>query len=204
MRYGYSRSEYSSHEMGGTMRHATDLSPQPVVLGLLMSQPRHGYELYQKYRRDLARVWHIGLSQLYALLGQLQESGLVAAHTEVQPTRPARKVYTLTAAGREAFLKWLSRPTPYLRHMRMEMPARVYFFQELSLPGASDWITVQKAVCRERASHYAQLAVQTEGFRSLVLDFRRGQLEAVVPWLDACLRALSPMPEGPRPPERED
>jgi DNA-binding PadR family transcriptional regulator len=47
------------------MPRGTDLSPQPILLGLLMTQPRHGYELYQAFSQELGRVWQIGLSQVY-------------------------------------------------------------------------------------------------------------------------------------------
>lgn len=167
------------------------ISAQPVLLGLLMSQPRHGYELYGQFRRKLGPVWHIGLSQLYAQLRQLEQAGLIVAHTEAQPTRPPRKVYSLTSEGRAAFLEWLRQPTPYLRHMRMELLARIYFFQSLSLPGLEELVAAQKAVCRQQADHYARLAAGAQGFRRLVLEFRRGQLEAVIPWLDRCCQTLS-------------
>lgn len=168
------------------MTRESDLSPQPVLLGFLMHQPRHGYDLYQEFRRELGSVWQIGLSQLYAHLRQLEEAGLISATTEPQPSRPPRKVYSLTAEGRAVFLSWLQQPTPYLRHMRIELLARLYFFDRLSLPGLSELVAAQKAVCHKQAQRYAQLAEGAGGFRRLVLEFRRGQLEAVVPWLDRC------------------
>ena len=164
------------------------LSPQPVLLGLLMAAPRHGYELYQEFERELGAVWQIGLSQLYAQLKQLEEAGLVASHTEPQPSRPPRKVYHLTPAGRQAFDEWLHQPTPYLRTIRVEFLARLYFFRRLSLPGLERLVAEQKVVCRDQIWRFERIAARTEDdFRRLVLDFRRGQLEATVAWLDRCL-----------------
>jgi len=174
------------------MAQERDNSPQPVLLGLLMTQPRHGYELYQEFNRALGEVWRIGLSRLYAQLGLMEKAGWIAAQTEPQPNRPARKVYHITAAGREVFLDWVSRPTPYLRQMRMELLARLFFHQHLALPGLDAWIAAQKAVCQEQAALYARSGAEAQGFRRLVLDFRRGQLEAVIPWLDRCLETLAP------------
>jgi DNA-binding PadR family transcriptional regulator len=167
------------------------ISPQPVLLGLLMSQPRHGYELYQDFCRDLGRVWRVGLSQLYAQLKLLEQAGLVMAQTEPQPNRPARKVYRLTAEGREVFLDWLHQPTPYLRHIRVEFLARLYFFRKMSLPGLDELVTEQKAVCRTQMERFTQLGTETDDpFHQLVLEFRCGQLEAVLHWLDRCLEML--------------
>jgi len=173
------------------MPRELDASPQPALLGLLMSQPKHGYELHQEFSRELGRVWQIGLSQLYAQLKQLEEAGLVTAQTEPQPNRPPRKVYHLTPEGRAVFMDWIRQPTPYLRHIRVEFLARLYFFRELSLPGLEQLVAEQKEECRSQIERFDRLAAETEdAFRRCVLEFRRGQLEAVVQWLDRCLEIL--------------
>jgi PadR family transcriptional regulator AphA len=170
------------------MPRENSVSSQPVLLGLLMSEPRHGYELYQQLSRELGRVWRIGLSQLYAQLKQLEEADLVTSQTEPQPNRPPRKVYHLTSRGREVFLDWVQQPTPYLRHMRVEFLARLYFFRRLSLPGLEEAVAGQKAVCHAQVERFDRLAAETDDdYRQLVLEFRRGQLEAAIRWLDRCL-----------------
>ena len=167
------------------------VSPQPVLLGLLVSEPRHGYELYQDFGRELGQVWQIGLSQLYAQLKQLEEAGLVTSHTEPQPSRPPRKVYELTAEGREVFVDWVHKPTPYLRHIRIEFLTRLFFYRRLSLPGFEQLVAEQKAVCRAQIERFDQMMARSEDtFRRCVLEFRRGQLEAVIRWLDRCLEIL--------------
>jgi PadR family transcriptional regulator AphA len=167
------------------------VSPQPVLLGLLMSEPRHGYELYQQFSRDLGRVWELGLSKLYAQLGQLEEAGLVEAQMEPQAGRPARKVYHLMPEGRAVFLEWVRQPTPYLRHIRVEFLARLYFYQQLALDGLDELVARQQAVCQDQVERFERLACETgDEFRRCVLEFRRGQLEAVIRWLDRCLEIL--------------
>jgi DNA-binding PadR family transcriptional regulator len=166
-------------------------SPQPVLLGLLMSAPKHGYELYQEFSRELGREWQLGLSKLYAQLKQLEEAGLITSQTELQANRPARKVYHLTPKGRAAFFDWLQQPTPYLRHLRIEFLARLYFFRRLALPGLDQLVAGQKAVCQAQSERFERLVAETDdAFRRCVLEFRRGQLEAVIHWLDRCLEIL--------------
>jgi PadR family transcriptional regulator AphA len=167
------------------------VSPQPALLGLLMTEPKHGYELHQEFSNSLGRVWQIGLSQLYAQLKQLEEAGLVTVQTELQPNRPPRKVYHLTSQGREVFLDWVHQPTPYLRRIRVEFLARLYFFQHLSLSGLDQLVTEQKAVCQAQVERFEELAGEPDDqFRRLVLEFRGGQLRAVVQWLDRCAEIL--------------
>jgi DNA-binding PadR family transcriptional regulator len=169
------------------------VSPQPALLGLLVSEPKHGYELFQEFSRELGGVWRIGQSQLYAQLKLLEESGLVSVRVEEQPNRPARKVYQLTPAGRAAFEEWVHQPTPYLRRIRVEFLARLYFYQRLSLAGLDQLVAGQKAVCRDQVARFDRLMADTQDpFAHLVLEFRRGQLEAVLRWLDSCPEHLQP------------
>ena len=173
------------------MPRQAGVSPQPALLGLLLSEPKHGYELFQEFSRELGRVWRIGQSQLYAQLKLLEESGLVSVRIEEQPNRPARKVYRLTPQGRTVFEDWVHQPTPYLRRIRVEFLARLYFFQRLSLDGLDELVAEQKAVCRDQIARFDRLMADTEEpFAHLVLEFRRGQLEAVVHWLDRCSEHL--------------
>jgi len=165
--------------------------PQPALLGLLLERPKHGYELYGEFHRELGRVWQIGQSQLYAQLKLLEEAGLVAAHVEPQLSRPPRKVYHLTPQGRTAFDEWVHRPSPSLRQMRVEFLARLYFFERLSLAGLDRLVAGQRAVCRDQLEQFARLAAESgDPFRRLVWEFRCGQLEAALRWLDRCLEVL--------------
>lgn len=173
------------------MPFTTDVSPQPAMLGLLMPGPQHGYELHQTFERELGRVWRVGRSQLYAQLKRMETAGLVAAQTETQPNRPPRKVYHLTPAGREAFLEWVHQPTPHLRHIRLEFLARLFFFRRLDLPGLDTLVADQKALYGERVESLTRAAAEADDdFRRLVFEFRRGQFEAVIQWLDRCLEIL--------------
>jgi PadR family transcriptional regulator AphA len=167
------------------------VSPQPVLLGLLMSEPRHGYELYQEFSCELGRVWDLGLSKLYAQLKQLEEAGLVEAQMQPQPSRPPRKVYQLTPEGCALFMEWVRQPTPYLRHIRVEFLARLYFFHRLGLDGLDGLVARQQGVCQAQIERFDRLIAETDDpFRRCVLEFRRGQLEAVIGWLDRCLEIL--------------
>jgi len=153
-----------------------------------MSQPRHGYELYQELSRELGWVWRIGLSQLYAQLKQLEADGLVTARAELQATRPSRKVYHLTPVGQEAFLDWLHQPSRHIRDIRLEFLARLYFFRRLALPGLEQLVAAQKAVCQAQVEALAGSTVERDdAFGRLVIEFRQGQLRAIIDWLDRCL-----------------
>jgi DNA-binding PadR family transcriptional regulator len=163
-------------------------SPQSILLGFLTFGPRHPYELYQEFSRDLGRVWDIGQSHLYAYLKQLAESRLAEVKVETPSKRPARNVYTITPAGQEAFLHWLHQPTQHVRHIRLEFLARLYFFRRLKLPGLEQLILSQKTLLQTRIESLSlAIAEADDEYWRLVLEFRRGEMQAVVGWLDRCL-----------------
>jgi DNA-binding PadR family transcriptional regulator len=153
-----------------------------------MTGPKHGYELHQDFSEELGRVWRLGRSNLYAQLKELASSGWVTMEEESQSGRPPRQVYHLTETGREQFLGWLHRPSPHLRHIRLEFLARLYFFELLDLPGLEDLVERQRVLLESRCRSLRDAAGQAENrFDKLVLAFRLGQMEAVIEWLDRCV-----------------
>ncbi|MBF8184831.1 GyrI-like domain-containing protein [Nonomuraea sp. K274] len=75
-----------------------------TLLGLLVEQPRHGYELEGVINERGMREWtEIGFSSIYYLLTKLRERGLITQTDASQPgSGKGRKVYAATAEGRRA------------------------------------------------------------------------------------------------------
>ncbi|MGB3329489.1 MAG: PadR family transcriptional regulator [Thermomicrobiales bacterium] len=74
-----------------------------LLLGVLMDQSQHGYQINDFIERRLARVYPMKKPTAYALLDRLESAGAIAVHAEQAGNRPPRKVYTLTDAGRDLF-----------------------------------------------------------------------------------------------------
>jgi PadR family transcriptional regulator AphA len=164
------------------------LSPRPALLGFLMLGPAHPYELYRVFDAELGRVWRLGRSHLYAQLGRLADAGLATARTESRGRRPARNVYSITPNGRKAFREWMRRPSPHVRHMRLEFLARLYFHRRLGLPGLDRLVARQREVIAARMASTRGAAGETDdGYWRLVLEFRLREMEAVDAWLDHCV-----------------
>jgi len=76
-----------------------------AILGLVVEEPRHGYEIERVIEERGMREWtEVGFSSIYYLLKKLQRERLVESTLEEAERGPARKVYRATAAGREALL----------------------------------------------------------------------------------------------------
>jgi poly-beta-hydroxybutyrate-responsive repressor len=78
---------------------------QPRLLLLLAKKPTHGYELMDVLRSAPGDENLSDPGMLYRTLRQFEQDGLVASAWDTEGRGPARRVYQLTAAGRE-YLEW--------------------------------------------------------------------------------------------------
>ena len=83
------------------------------ILALLADGPVHGYELKQAFDDRFGAVWPpINVGQIYNTLSALERGGMVRGEEVPQRGAPRRRVYELTAEGRDALEKWLNAPSP--------------------------------------------------------------------------------------------
>jgi DNA-binding PadR family transcriptional regulator len=75
-----------------------------AILSLIAQQPRHGYEIEQVIEDRGMRDWtEVGFSSIYYLLNKLEQDNLIEGRVERHVGQgPARKVYRITEAGKEA------------------------------------------------------------------------------------------------------
>jgi DNA-binding PadR family transcriptional regulator len=167
---------------------------EQLALGLLLRGPEHGYQLYQDYLATLAPIWTVGRSKFYAALASLHDQGLLTVHTEVVADRPPRKVYDVTPAGRALFLDWVYRPVTPMRAVRVELLAKLRFFDLLALPEPARLLDAQVEVCRAALGAWADEGASAnpdDPFLNLVYDFRRRQAHFILEWLQVCRTHLA-------------
>lgn len=80
-----------------------------AVLGLLLEQPMHPYEMAVTLReRNKDTSFKVRTGSLYDVVESLVQAGWIAEHsTERAGRRPERTVYTHTELGRKEFMSWL-------------------------------------------------------------------------------------------------
>ena len=69
------------------------------VLNLLHSEEGHGYQIVQRLKQ--VEGLDVRESTVYPILARLKTEGFVAVHNEPSPGGPPRKVFRLSASGRE-------------------------------------------------------------------------------------------------------
>ena len=175
------------------------LTTEYALLGFLRQQPMHAYEIHQTLLRNeaLGLVWHLKQSLVYVMLERLEAEGYITASIELRGSRPPRKILKLTPAGRGAFAEWLVTPVGHGRDFRLEFLAKLYFASQDDPASAATLIADQRAACRawlaDLRQHAGALADE-RAYDWLVLQFRVGQLEAILAWLDTCAATIMPAP----------
>ena len=74
-----------------------------AILGLLHEAPMHGYELRKRLASRLGTLQALSYGSLYPALRRLLRAGLIAEEEETARGRRAKRVYKLTAEGKERF-----------------------------------------------------------------------------------------------------
>ncbi|MDX6759888.1 MULTISPECIES: PadR family transcriptional regulator [Streptomyces] len=85
-----------------------------AVLAALLDGEFSGYELAKSFDIGVANFWHASPQQLYTELAKLEREGLVEGRQVVQETRPNKRLFHVTDAGRtelEEFAAAASKPS---------------------------------------------------------------------------------------------
>ncbi len=164
------------------------------VLGLLAQQPMSGYDI-NRFLEGLD--WLIGrpsFGSLYPVLHSLLEKGLVTVETFARAGLPARKVYTISEAGRQEFEEWWERSSGPDRELKT-------FVMRLALGGSSSRLRLLAQLRQRRARVAGRMAMMEEiaarendarWGRRLAMDYGLALAAAEVAWLDRTIERLSP------------
>ncbi|MBN2548524.1 MAG: PadR family transcriptional regulator [Anaerolineales bacterium] len=88
------------------------MSLDHAILGFLNYRAISGYDLKKMFDNSVQHFWPADQSQIYRTLRRLEEQGYVEMEKIEQTSRPDRKVYHITASGREELRRWLMAPPP--------------------------------------------------------------------------------------------
>jgi len=83
-----------------------------VCLGMLTDGEASGYDLKKAFESSFGHCFAAGFGSIYPALASLAEQGYVNCREIPQDGKPDRKVYQITAAGRQHLLNELDNPAP--------------------------------------------------------------------------------------------
>jgi DNA-binding PadR family transcriptional regulator len=84
-----------------------------LVLHLLEKRPDHGLVIMQRIEAACGGLLAVNTNTVYPLLRRLEERGFVTGRWD-HPTKRARRLYSITPAGRERLARIKANMLPYL------------------------------------------------------------------------------------------
>jgi PadR family transcriptional regulator, regulatory protein AphA len=161
-----------------------------AVLAALERSSVHGYDLYHYLSTSVGAIWTLKISQVYALLGRLENEGLVSHQRHVQGKRPDRKIFTLTAEGEKIFKDWVGQPVRHVRDLRLEFLSKLHFARNMGRGTATRLIKAQMAVLEEKYHGMRHKSKSMETFvETQALRYRLLQTKAALTWLQELMEA---------------
>lgn len=158
-----------------------------AILGLLRERPMHGYQIARRFAADLdlGLVLPIDMSNVYALLKDLYEQGLLEGHRETVGARPPRTVYHLTPEADAILAAWLEEPVGRMREIRSDLLVKLYFTRAVGSWASARLLEAQVAASRAYVERLTRLTAQAPAgsFERLVYDSKLGAAHATVAWL---------------------
>ena len=154
-----------------------------ICLGILSRGDATGYEIKKLFDDDgYQHFVEASFGSIYPALSRLTQEGMVSVRSEPQVKRPDRKVYSITEAGRSAFLNSLMNKLPEDRH-RSPFVFAMLFSHLLPQPRV---IEMLDAYIEQSEARLGQLMEkpqeQTEGER-FAIGYGRAVYVAIVNYL---------------------
>jgi len=170
-----------------------------TLLGLLVEQPRHGYELEAVISERGMREWtEIGFSSIYYLLTKLRERGLIT-QTDASQSKSGkgRKVYAATAEGRRACAiaaeEAIAELQPVFPRILVGLANQPAIDSERLLAALDQ----RAGALAERIEHVRRAASDDQhapDFVRAIFDYALGQLSAEQAWLARYRASLGDAP----------
>jgi DNA-binding PadR family transcriptional regulator len=122
-----------------------------AILVSLAEKSASGYELARRFDASIGHFWQATHQQIYKVLARMEADKLVESHLVAQDGKPDKKVYAITASGRDELTSWLAEPSP-------TEALRSGFAVKLRAQHLADRDVLLDEVRRRREAHAAQLA----------------------------------------------
>lgn len=138
-----------------------------ALLGLLIVEPRSGYELTKAFERDLGRfAWQAGHTSIYPELNKMADAGLVeVTHEGARGSR----TYAATDAGRGELRRWMFDAGTTNAKVRDERTLRMFMISALD---PDDAVTYLRGVAEATGARAAELREIREKAGPVVRDGR--------------------------------
>lgn len=205
---------YRAHEPAEDGQTPRSRGPNPIyelfVLGELMVQPMYGYQLHEVVNKALGPFHHLSWGTLYPLIRRLEQEGLATSETEhrhgffhhgTRTQAQARRVYSITEAGRQRFFALMLESGEYCRAYPDLFAIKLTKFGFLTLEQRllvlqqyRGFVSHLRSYWQSGQREVAAIKDITNSERPFILqlfDYHLHTLDAEVSWLDDQIACLS-------------
>lgn len=162
-----------------------------LLLGLLMTQSQHGYQINEFIEKNLSRITEMKKGNAYAVLERLAKEGFVLVRTEQEGNRPQRKVYSITSTGQTKFMELLKSNLSETGRLNLGGNIGLMFIDHLSREEIIELLEQKLEKVREQLASYQ--AAPKHGF-GIGVDLAVERMQAIFQtdesWLDTTIRRL--------------
>jgi DNA-binding PadR family transcriptional regulator len=145
-----------------------------IILGFLMYGSMTGYELKKFFTLSFSFFSGLSYGSIYPALKGMEKEGFISMQMEMQDGAPNRKVYTITEAGKRAFIGVLQSPIAFERQ-RSAFLTRLFFFAHLPpeerLKNANHYLDSIREVQASLESAGPQIEAHADRFQKLCYQF---------------------------------
>ncbi len=103
---------------------------QSVLLGFLMRSSMSGYDLRKAFSMSFSFFSSLSYGSIYPSLKKMEAGGLISGRVEIGEGAPNKNVYSITEAGKEAFLDAMKAPFVPEKPKRAFL-MKLFFFSHL-------------------------------------------------------------------------
>lgn len=162
-----------------------------ILLGLLMGQSQHGYQINEFIEKNLCTVTDMKKPTAYATLDKLNQKGYIDIHFEQEGNRPVRKVYSINEKGRNYFYQLLLGNLTSAEKVNYQGDIGLMFIDflpmEKVIPALEERLEKNKMMIQEykqTPSHNARVGV------NLAVKHKITMLEAEISFLENTINKL--------------
>ena len=166
-----------------------------ALLGLVLERPSHGGELANRLATRLGETWRIDSNDVYRLLQNLQDEGLVQACEEPRRDKRlgTRIVYHPTEQTSAALTRWVETLLPR-ETFRLGLHAKLAVAREQDVPGLRSALMQHKRECLMLATLMCPGDGEPGSWGALFMDCTRDgihqMLQTELDWVNRTLRRI--------------
>ncbi len=176
------------------------------ILGLLNYSDMTGYEILETFRDSLNHFWNAQKSQIYRELTSLEQSGYISGTKVPQSGKPDKIVYSITDAGKNELLEWLSEDAS--ENARIPLLMRVFFLGEKSIDENIEFFeklhdnykvkyTSFSSADKANDDYSEELSDPYKSmFWGFTISYGKRKAKMTLDWCEECIRTLKALKKG--------